>query len=311
MSAKDAKDRFRGCLLGLACGDAVGAPLEGLARGSFPPVTTMTGGGTWGVSPGEWTDDTAMALCLALSLLERGGFDARDQMEKYAAWKDTGYMSSRGVCFDIGRTCADSIELYQKTGEPFSGSSDPQTAGNGCIMRLAPVPMYYFPHIDRAVYLSGESSRTTHGTRECVDACRLLGSMLWSALNGAGRDDILFGNCFRRAPAGAFSNKVHFIAQGVYRHKKEKEIRGSGYVVESLEAALWAFLNSDSYEEAILTAVNLGQDTDTTAAVCGQVAGAFYGESNIPGEWLDRLVMAGEIGEVADRLYAAQTETNL
>lgn len=307
MKAKDAKDRFRGCLLGLACGDAVGAPLEGLTRGTFPPVTTVTGGGTWGVSPGEWTDDTSMTLCLAHSLLERDGFDAKDQMDKYTAWMNTGYMSSRGGCFDVGATCAAALEQYQKTGDPFSGPVDPETAGNGCIMRLAPVPMYYYPHADRAVFYSGESSRTTHGARESVDACRLFGAMLLAALGGAKRDDILFGNSFRNAPSGTLSKTIHFLAQGVYRHKRESEVRGTGYVVESLEAALWSFLNSGSYEEAILNAVNLGDDADTTAAVCGQLAGAYYGESSFPREWLDRLVMAGEIRELAERLCAAQT----
>jgi ADP-ribosyl-[dinitrogen reductase] hydrolase len=307
MTAKDAKDRFRGCLLGLACGDAVGAPLEGLTRGAFPPVTTITGGGAWGVSPGEWTDDTSMALCLAYSLLERSGFDAADQMDKYTAWLKKGYMSSRGVCFGVGATCAAALAYYEKTGDPFSGPVDAETAGNGCIMRLAPVPMYYHPHADRAVFYAGESSRTTHGARECVDACRLLGSMLLAALGGAKRDDVLFDNSFRNAPTGTLSKTIHFLAQGVYRHKRESEIRGTAYVVESLEAALWAFLNSRSYEEAILNAVNLGDDADTTAAVCGQLAGAYYGESGIPPEWLDRLVMAGDIGDVAEKLLAADT----
>lgn len=304
MTAKDGKDRFRGCLQGLACGDAVGAPLEGLTRGSFPPATTMTGGGVWGVSPGEWTDDTSMALCLAHSLLDSAGFDAGDQMDKYTAWKEKGYMSSRGVCFDIGITCAEAINKYHSTGEPFAGSDAPDTAGNGCIMRLAPVPMYYYPHADRAVHFAGESSRTTHGARECIDACRLFGAMLFAALDGADRDGILFGTGFRNAPGGTLSEKIGYIAQGTYRHKREGEIKGTGYVVDSLEAALWCFFNSDSYEDAILRAVNLGGDTDTTAAVCGQVAGAYYGESDIPAVWLERLVMAGDIGRLAVELEA-------
>jgi ADP-ribosyl-[dinitrogen reductase] hydrolase len=304
MNAKDGKDRFRGCLLGLACGDAVGAPLEGLTRGSFPPATTMTGGGVWGVSPGEWTDDTSMALCLAHSLLDRSGFDAADQMDKYTAWKSKGYMSSRGVCFDIGNTCSEALSRYHSTGDPFAGSDAPDTAGNGCIMRLAPVPMYFYPHADRAVHFSGESSRTTHGARECVDACRLFGAMLFAALDGADRDDILFGTGFRNAPDGSLSEKIGYIAQGTYRHKQESEIRGTGYVVDSLEAGLWCFFKSDSYEDAILRAVNLGGDTDTTAAVCGQLAGAYYGESDIPSAWLERLVMAGDIRRLALELEA-------
>ena len=304
MRAKDEKDRFRGCLLGLACGDAVGAPLEGLTRGSFPPATTMTGGGGWGVSPGEWTDDTSMALCLAHSLVDSRGFDAADQMDKYTAWTEKGYMSSRGVCFGLGCTCAEAISRYHSTGDPFAGSDAPDTAGNGCLMRLAPVPMYYYPHVDRAVHFSGESSRTTHGARECVDACRLFGAMLFAALDGAGRDEILFETSFRNAPAGSMAEKIEFMAQGVYRHKKQREIKGTGYVVDSLEAGLWSFFNSESYEDAVLQAVNLGDDTDTTAAVCGQLAGAYYGEADIPSAWLERLVMAAEIGQLAEKLEA-------
>jgi ADP-ribosyl-[dinitrogen reductase] hydrolase len=302
MTTIDEKDRFRGCLLGLACGDAVGVAVEGQSRASFPTVTTMTGSETLQLKPGEWTDDTSMALCLATSLLDSEGFDPRDQMDKYVAWMTAGYLSSTGECFDIGVTCARAIESYIQTGEPLSGPEDPTTAGNGCIMRLAPVPMYYYPDVEKAIEYSAESSRTTHGARECIDACRLFAAMIVAALDGAGRDEILFGHYYRDKPQGTFTGKIELIAHGVYRHKKESEIKGSGYVVESLEAALWCFLHSDSYEDAILKAVNLGLDTDTTAAVCGQLAGAHYGESGIPRQWLDTIVAGEEIGQFADML---------
>jgi len=302
MTATDKRDRFRGCLVGLACGDALGAPVEGWARGAFPAVTTMTGGGAWNVSPGEWTDDTSMALCLATSLLDSGGFDARNQMEKYVAWKNDGFMSTRDKCFDIGMTCAQSIEQFEKTGEPLSGPENPMTAGNGCIMRLAPVPMYFYPEAEQAIHYSGESSRTTHGARECIDACRLFSTMLFAALDGDDREEILFGARVGTAREGELPEKIGLIAHGVYRHKKESEIKGSGYVVEALEAALWCFLHSDSYEEAVLKAVNLGDDADTTAAICGQLAGAHYGESGIPTVWLERLVLRDEIGRLAELL---------
>ncbi len=154
---------FRGCLLGLAVGDAVGTSVEFRARGTFPPVTDMVGGGPFGLAPGQWTDDTSMALCLAASLCERDGFDARDQMDRYLRWMREGYMSSTGACFDIGNTVASALRRYRETGEPFSGSTDPQSAGNGCIMRLAPIPMFYFPDIDAVERYAAESSRTTHG----------------------------------------------------------------------------------------------------------------------------------------------------
>ncbi len=147
--------------------------------------------------------------------------------------------------------------------------------------------------------MSGESSRTTHGAPECVDACRLLGAILFQALSGSDKKDILFGH---GATDLLCQEVVRSIARGDYQHKLESYIHGSGYVVRSLEAALWCFLKTDSFRDAILRAVNFGDDADTTAAVCGQVAGAFYGESGIPDEWLERLVMRKEIQDLADQL---------
>ena len=291
--------RFRGCLLGLACGDAVGTTVEFKARGTFKPVTDMVGGGPFRLKAGEWTDDTSMALCLAESLIEIGSFDPKDQMERYCRWMDEGYLSSNGRCFDIGGTVRDALSRFKRTGDPFSGSTDPHSAGNGCIMRLAPVPMFFYPDGIAAVEIAGESSRTTHGAAECVDACRLFGGILYQALTGAGKEDILLNHQVDRIK----SNKIQAIAHGDYRTKNEDQIRGSGYVVASLEAALWCFDRSDSFEEAILRAVNLGDDADTTGAVCGQIAGAFYGEQGIPPKWQERLAMVGKIRRMADSLY--------
>jgi ADP-ribosyl-[dinitrogen reductase] hydrolase len=295
----NAQERFRGCLLGLAVGDAVGTTVEFRPRGTFEPLTEMTGGGPFGLAPGQWTDDTSMALCLASSLLECGGFDARDQMERYCRWSETGYLSSTGSCFDIGRTVASALRRFRKNGEPFAGSEDTYSAGNGSIMRLAPVPMLFSHDIDAAETYSAKSSRTTHGAAECVDACRLLGRIICRALSGQAKDAVVLGDgsSFRGA------EKVVLIARGAYINKPEAAVRGSGYVVESLEAALWSFVGANSFEAAILAAANLGDDADTTAAVCGQIAGAFYGVSGIPCRWLQRLALRSDIMELADRLY--------
>src|SRR4051812_7413413 len=137
------EDRYRGCLLGLACGDAVGTTVEFSPRGSFPPVTDMTGGGPFNLQPGEWTDDTSMALCLDESLAYRNGFDAVDQMNRYCNWRSVGYMSSNGHCFDIGMTVSRALDRYCESGDPYAGDIDAKTAGNGALMRLAPVPMFY------------------------------------------------------------------------------------------------------------------------------------------------------------------------
>lgn len=294
------RDRFQGCLLGLATGDAVGATLEFQRPGTFQPIADMVGGGPFNLRPGEWTDDTSMALCLASSLVECNGFDPRDQVERYCRWAREGYMSSTGNCFDIGNTVRAALAGYEATGDPFSGLLSVASAGNGSIMRLAPVAMYYFPDRHAIEYYAGESSRTTHGTQECVEACRLLGGVLGRALSGQSKEEVLAGaNSTFQAP------RIGAIARGQYRHKSATEIRGRGYVVASLEAALWCFDRTDSFESAVLSAANLGDDADTTAAVCGQVAGAYYGASSIPSRWLARLAQEPFIRELASRLHRA------
>ncbi len=287
--------RFRGCLLGLACGDAVGTTVEFSPRGTFEPLADMVGGGPFGLEAGQWTDDTSMALCLATSLVERGRFDARDQMARYCRWAGEGYLSSTGQCFDIGRTTASALRRFRRTGEPFAGTDDPRSAGNGSIMRLAPIPLFRFPDPDEAERLAALSSRTTHGAPECIDACRLLARIIVRALGGASKEQVLLGDARDFAGAG----RIVALAKGAYLGKREGQIRGSGYVVESLEAALWCFAHADDFEEAVLRAANLGDDADTTAAVCGQLAGAWYGEEGIPPPWLARLAMREEIRELA------------
>jgi ADP-ribosyl-[dinitrogen reductase] hydrolase len=290
-------DRFRGCLLGLAVGDAVGTTVEFRQRGSFPPVTTMAGGGPFQLKPGQWTDDTSMALCLATSLISNNGFDAVDQMNRYWNWYKNGYLSSTGQCFDIGNTIRQALERYKHTGNPFSGSVDSSSAGNGSLMRLAPIPMFFFPNLERIINFAGESSRTTHGALECVEACQLFAEMLFHALSGLSKDEILFNTTIKiSAP------KIRDIASGNYCKKSITQIRSGGYVVESLEAALWCFYQADTFELAILQAANLGDDADTTAAICGQIAGAYYGESGIPIKWLEKLFMRTEITDLADKL---------
>jgi len=297
----DLRERFQGCLLGLATGDAVGTTVEFQSRGSFSPVIDMIGRGPFNLNPGEWTDDTSMALCLATSLIEVGEFDAADQMNRYCNWYEQGYLSSTGKCFDIGNTVRQALFEYKKSGNPFSGSTNPLSAGNGCLMRLAPVPMFYFPHRDHILHFSGESSRTTHGATECIDGNRLLGNILFQALSGASKTEILFENNLEII----LSPSIQAIASGKYRNQTIDQIHGTGYVVDSLEAALWCFWTTESYEQAILKATNLGDDADTTSAICGQVAGAYYGISGIPAHWLRQLTMLNEITELANQLYNA------
>lgn len=296
------QSRFRGALLGLAVADAVGTTVEFKPRGSFPPVTDMLGGGPFNLKAGQWTDDTSMALCLATSLVEKRGFDPLDQMQRYVRWMSHGYLSSTGVCFDIGTTTSAALRRFQTTGDPFSGSTDAQAAGNGSIMRLAPVPIFFHSDWAAVIHYSGESSRTTHASAECVDACRLFGSMIHRALESKSKDEILFGTHLPQSETRPFTAKIQALADGQYQNKSMQQISGSGYVVNSLEAALWCFFKTESYREAVLMAVNLGDDADTTAAVCGQIAGAYYGEDGIPAVWLQRLALYDDIAALADRL---------
>ncbi|MFC2026318.1 ADP-ribosylglycohydrolase family protein, partial [Chloroflexota bacterium] len=272
-------------------------------RGTFNPVTDMVGGGPFDLRPGEWTDDTSMALCLAVSLLEKNGFAPRDQMERYCRWRDEGYLSSNGRCFDIGNTVAGALHRFQRTGVPFSGSVDPHSAGNGSMMRLAPVPMLYVEDLKQVVHYAGESSQTTHGAQEAVDGCQLFGVMIALTLKGKTKEDVLFKQRDASISVEKLAPSIADIALGTYRDKGEEKIRGSGYVVKSLEAALWSFLNTESFEDAILRAVNLGDDADTTGAICGQIAGAYYGVEGIPQRWLNILVKKDYIEQVALEIY--------
>ena len=315
MSNITTRDRFRGCLLGLAAGDALGTTLEFKAPGSFQPIDDMVGGGPFRLKPGQWTDDTSMALCLAASLIESREFNATDQMERYVRWWEEGYLSSTGSCFDIGNTVADALSHFMDTGDPYSGSSDPYSAGNGSLMRLAPVPMYFADDHAEAIDRSADSSRTTHGAEEAIDACRYFAGMLLGALQGVDKETLLSAaycpveGLWEKRP---LAEKIAAIADGSFKHRDPPDIRGTGYVVDSLEAALWAFHRSRDFREGALLAVNLGDDADTTGAIYGQIAGAHYGADAIPAEWRENLTMTAEITSMADSLYAhaRQSKTN-
>ena len=298
-------ERYRGSLLGLAVGDALGTTLEFHRPGTFAPINDMVGGGPFRLQPGEWTDDTSMALCLAQSLIEKQGFDPVHQLETYVRWWREGHLSSTGGCFDIGNTVRQALWQFKNTGKPFCGSTDAGTAGNGSIMRLAPVPLFYAKNPLEVIEKSAESSRTTHGAATCVDACRYLGALIAGAVNGVAKDVLLSE---RYCPisgywaANPLVAEIDEIAAGSFKLLQPPEITGTGYVVKSLEAALWAFYNSSSFAEGCLLAVNLGDDADTTGAVYGQLAGAFYGESGIPFKWLSQLVDRSLIASFAEQL---------
>ncbi|MET0355459.1 MAG: ADP-ribosylglycohydrolase family protein [Cellvibrio sp.] len=301
----DLQNKFKGCLVGLACGDAVGTTLEFRRRGTFEPITDMVGGGPFKLQAGQWTDDTSMALCLAHSLLHKNGFDAVDQMNRYCNWYQHGYLSSTGECFDIGTTVASALNLYLKTGNPFSGSTDERSSGNGALMRLAPIPIFYHGDIKNLIHYAGESSRTTHGSAECIDASNYFASLIFKAFSANKKSDLL--ETFYR-PTSA---KVIAISRGDYLKLSYEQLTGSGYVIESLESALWCFHNSSNFRDAILLASNIGNDADTTAAICGQIAGAFYGYEAIPKTWRDCLYECDEIATLAIKLGSLKQKVEL
>ncbi|MBO9539715.1 ADP-ribosylglycohydrolase family protein [bacterium] len=301
----DLSGRFLGALLGLAVGDALGTTVEFQTPGRFEPVVDMVGGGPFRLAPGQWTDDTSMALCLAESLIE-DGFQPESQMKRYLRWYREGYLSSTGRCFDIGVTVREALEAFESAGNPVAGSTDPRKAGNGSLMRLAPLPLFLYQDPATAIHLAGESSRVTHGATTAVDACRFFSGLLIGALKGYGKEDLLapvFSPIDGYYQAHPLCAEIATIAQGSFKRKQPPEIRGTGYVVESLEAALWAFDRAESFEDTVLLAVNLGHDADTTAAIAGQLAGAYYGVEAIPSRWRDRLAMREVIERLAWDLY--------
>lgn len=289
--------RARGALLGLAIGDAIGTTVEFKPRGTFEPLTDMVGGGPFHLEPGQFTDDTSMALCLGASLVEKG-FDLHDQMTRYVRWSKEGYMSSNGRCFDIGIATRGALQRFQRSANPLAGSTDPNSAGNGCIMRLAPIPICYVDQPELAVRYSEEQARTTHQAPECLGASRLFGEILVRALQGKPKEQVLAPHVL----AGNLPTKLEAIGQGRYRSKSRDAILGTGYVVDSLEATLWCFEQTDNFRDCVLMAANLGDDADTTAAQAGQIAGAFYGECGIPAGWLSKLAMMEAIRDMANAL---------
>jgi ADP-ribosyl-[dinitrogen reductase] hydrolase len=246
-----------------------------------------------------------MALCLVDSLLACSGFDAKDQMERYVRWCRDGYRSSTGHCFDIGNATYKALSRFEQTQEPYSGSTLASTAGNGSIMRLAPIPLYYYQVPEQALEYAAYSSRTTHGAQTAVDACVYLAGLIIGALQGRSKEELLeemftpvlgFWQRYPLAP------EIKEVAGGSFKRHQPPFIQGSGYVVKSLEAALWAFYNSNTFAEGCRMAVNLGDDADTTGAVYGQLAGAFYGVAAIPDSWRNILFGQEEICQLADGL---------
>lgn len=295
-SAEAIRDRALGALLGLAVGDAVGTTLEFKQRDSYPLLTDIVGGGPFGLKPGEWTDDTSMALALADSLAATGDFDPADLMRRFVQWRDEGAYSCTGRCFDIGATVSGALQRWKRSGDPLAGATDPNTAGNGSLMRLAPVALRYWRDREKLRHVAAQQSLTTHGAPEAVSACIAYADILADAIEGRPRSEVLSPR------SDSYAGKIGPILKGSWRGKPREKVESSGYVAHSLEAALWSVGRTADFRTAILTAANLGGDADTTAAIAGQLAGALYGASGIPREWLEKLAWRSRIEAMGDAL---------
>ncbi|TXN72804.1 ADP-ribosylglycohydrolase family protein [Methylobacterium sp. WL8] len=317
-------ERARGALLGFAVGDALGTTLEFSRRDILPQHTEMTGGGPFQLAPGEWTDDTSQQLALAESLLHAPGFDPADLMTRFVAWFRNGDNSCTGQCFDVGIATREALVRFERNGDPYAGSTDPDTAGNGSLMRLAPVALVTLHNPGEAERIAEAQSRTTHGAPQAVEACAYFVQLLREAI--LGQPDVLRPRPWIGADTDGLRPRhfisgmdddltpvkrtgdaaIHEIAQGSWRGKTRKQIRSSGYVLHTLEAALWAVGTTTTFEEAVTLAVNLADDADTVGAVTGQLAGALYGASAIPERWLHPLAWRERITQLADALLTAE-----
>jgi ADP-ribosyl-[dinitrogen reductase] hydrolase len=319
-------DRCRGALLGLAIGDALGAAVEFQPPGTFQPVTGYRAGGPHGLDPGEWTDDTSMALALAASMAEVG-WDLDDQTKRYVRWWRHGEYSVNGRCFDIGLTTRAALSRFESTRDARSSASRSESAsGNGSIMRLAPVPIRFvhlFPdRVPELALLAAESSLPTHASPQCLSACGYLALILTGMMHGVDRAEVLHPSwepLQELRAAQELHPAIEEIAAGSFRRRSPPAIAGGGYVVRSLEAALWAFHAAKDFREAVLKAVNLGDDADTTGAVCGQLAGAYWGVDGIPPGWLSDLARREELeaavraitGSLPDRYGSSNVQAQM
>ncbi|OWA35054.1 hypothetical protein B9G55_14180 [Saccharibacillus sp. O16] len=304
---------MRGGLLGLTVADALGVPVEFRSRAVLDadPVTDMRGYGTYNQPPGTWSDDSTMAWCTVESLTMQKSCDTEDMAGRFLKWMTHGYMTPHGELFDIGNATREALERYRTEAvwARFAGLTREQSNGNGSLMRILPMAFYTWGKTaeerDQCV---AEVSSITHRHPRSILACQIYVDIALELLAGRSAEEAYRAGiaAIQKRHAGheeaaAFQR----VLGGHLADLRREEIRSSGYVVDTLEAAIWCLLTTDSYREAVLQAVNLGEDTDTTGAVVGGLAGILYGESAIPSEWLSQIVKLDELRELYGRFEAA------
>ncbi|MBR5288030.1 MAG: DUF1768 domain-containing protein [Clostridia bacterium] len=315
-------------LLGLAVGDALGVPYEFSSREKMRrnPATDMVGFGTHYQPEGSWSDDTAMALCTADSLLK--GLNPEDMMKKYAAWLHRAQYTAAGVVFDSGLTCRRAIDRYEAGVDiDLCGDYSEWGNGNGALMRIFPIALWQSLKTprekkDTAQFLQPVHavSSLTHGHERGLICCGIYTMILDEWLHSGGEETMLnaFSRGFERAKAlytkmgGAFSQEMNtpglFIHPEALRTYAMDDLRASGYAVHTLHAALWCLLTTDNYSDCVLRAVNMGEDTDTTAAVAGSLAGVVYGRKAIPEKWMEALKNRKLVEMIAQKLDNAMAD---
>jgi len=298
------RERYRGMLLGLAAGDAAGQPLVNRRPGSFSPVGDLLGGGPFELPRGAWSDETAMALCLAESLVERNGVDLADQVARYARWQREGLGSSTGRCIGISAATARALASAQWTGNPRAGSHDPSRADPEPLARIGPAVALHLSDPVAAIEAAVECARVTHQAPVTLDAARYFAALILGALAGASRRELtapLFSpveGLWQRQP---LKPEVLAVAAGAWRDKAPPASR-DGDAAAALGTALWALDRAATLREALLAAVNLGGAADTTGAIVGQLAGACFGSEALPAAWRNSVAQRERIEALADRL---------
>jgi ADP-ribosylglycohydrolase len=308
--AIDVQDAALGAVVGLAVGDALGAPVEFLKPGSFPPITAYREGGILNLPSGCWTEDTALALCLAESLIACGEVDPADQLRRYVRYWREGYQAPTGVCLDIGTTTRRSLEAFLRTEATEAAPVAGLIPGNGSLVRAAPVAIFFAGDPERTVAEAAAMSRTTHSSPESVDACRYFAGLLSGAILGSPVASLaapMFDPGDGVWDGAPLCRSIATVVGGSFLERDPPAVRAGGGAVQCLEAALWAFARGRSFREVVLAAVNLGDDADTVGAVAGQLAGACYGLSGIPTDWQEGLYRSRDVVRAAVNLMAAGT----
>jgi ADP-ribosylglycohydrolase len=302
-------NKIKAVILGHAVADALGVPAEFSSRSKLTksPVTDMKGYGTYPVPAGSWSDDTSMSLA-ALDVIAGGKLDWDAVMSGFGEWYYNDKYTPTGILFDVGTTCSIAIDNYFKRHKSIGecGLSDARSNGNGSLMRIHPFSlMAYFDSGMRSDFDSmiETASALTHAHERSILACKIYTLILFALLDNPAKDSVYLAlsaaaKSYKSSPEYATYNRIF---SPDFAKTPQEEIRSSGYVVDTLEAAIWCLLTTDSYRECVLQAVNLGDDTDTVAAIAGGLAGALYGYSSIPQKWLDTLIKREYIEEMCLR----------